>query len=96
MTRTGPRAALVRAATEMQFTLLPDFGVRTARTHLFNIAQCSAKQLKLHIRLAWDDLVTQRIFTTKRWQEVESVDSSTAALILSVFVSRSLPSPVVS
>ena len=42
--------------------------------------QC--KQLKLHIRLAWDDLVTQRIFTTKRWQEVESVDSSTTALIL--------------
>ena len=82
MMRTGPRAALVRAATEMQFTLLPDVGVRTARTHLFNIAQCSAKQLKLHIRLAWDDLVTQRIFTTKRWQEVESVDPSTTALIL--------------
>ena len=42
MMRTGPRAALVRAATEMQFTLLPDFGLRTARTHLFNIARCSA------------------------------------------------------
>ena len=82
MMRTGPRAALVRAATEMQFTLLPDFGVRTARSHLFNIAQRSAKQLKLHIRYAWDDLVMQRIFTTKRWQEVESVDSSTTALIL--------------
>ena len=82
MMRTGPRAALVRAATEMQFTLLPDFRVRTARSHLFNIAQCSAKQLKLHIRYAWDDLVMQRIFTTKRWQEVESVDSSTTALIL--------------
>ena len=50
MMRTGPRAALVRAATEL--TCLPDFGVRTARTHLLNIAQCSAKQLKLHIRLA--------------------------------------------
>lgn len=26
--------------------------------------------------------MTQRIFSTKRWQEVESVDSSTTALIL--------------
>ena len=65
MMRTGPRAALVRAATEMQFTLLPDFGVRTAKTNLFNIALCSAKT-QTYIRLAWNDLVTQRMFTLLR------------------------------